>query len=113
MDVNSQDSTATDWINQLRVLLTDEFEAQTARLTQLTAAGGGDDPGWEATEAHTQTAMIASTRQSLTQVTEALRRIADGRYGVCERCDGRIPRERLEILPHARYCVPCQQKQTV
>jgi DnaK suppressor protein len=93
------------WLDELRATLTHDFEVHTARLTQLTADTG--DPG----EAHTRSALMAATRQSLNQISDALRRIAEGRYGTCERCAGPIPRERLEVLPHARFCVPCQQKQ--
>ncbi|MBX7266783.1 TraR/DksA C4-type zinc finger protein [Micromonospora sp. Llam7] len=93
------------WLTELEATLTEEFEAQSARLTQLTADTG--DP----TEAHTNAAMIAAARQSLEQISGALRRLTAGRYGNCERCGTAIPRERLEILPHARFCVPCQEKQ--
>ncbi|NJP31655.1 TraR/DksA family transcriptional regulator [Micromonospora thermarum] len=93
-----------NWLDELRTALTHDFEVQTVRLTQLTADTG--DPG----EAHTQDALIAATRQNLNQISDALRRIAEGRYGTCERCAAPIPRERLEVLPHARFCVPCQQK---
>lgn len=104
MTIETHGDAARDWINGVRTLLADEFEAQTTRLTQLTADTG--DPS----EAQTRAALIAATRQSLAEVTEALRRIAEGRYGLCEKCGGEVPRERLEILPHARFCVPCQQK---
>ncbi|WP_348774208.1 TraR/DksA C4-type zinc finger protein [Micromonospora sp. WMMD1155] len=43
--------------------------------------------------------------------TGALGRISDGTYGLCERCHESIPAERLDVLPHARFCVPCQEKQ--
>ncbi|MFU8854933.1 TraR/DksA family transcriptional regulator [Micromonospora sp. SL1-18] len=92
-------------ITRLRATLSAEFETQTARLTELTADTG--DPG----EAHTRAALIAATRQSLAQIGDALRRLAEGGYGTCERCAAPIPAERLEVLPHARFCVPCQQKQ--
>jgi RNA polymerase-binding transcription factor DksA len=100
-------STPTDHdrFEALRATLTSEFEAQTARLTQLTADTG--DPS----DPHTHAALIAATRQSLEQVTAALRRMAEGTYGLCERCGKAIPSERLEILPHARFCVPCQSRQ--
>ncbi|MEU4481898.1 TraR/DksA family transcriptional regulator [Micromonospora sp. NPDC023966] len=93
-----------DRLTRLRATLTDDFAAQTARLTELTADTG--DPG----EAHTRAALIAATRQSLGQIGDALRRMADGGYGRCERCAAAIPVERLEAVPHARFCVPCQQK---
>lgn len=94
-----------DWIDTLRVRLNEDFEAQTAHLQQLLA--DGSDPE----EAHTQGALIAAARQSLAHITDALRRIDAGDYGDCDRCGRAIPRERLEALPHARFCVPCQQRQ--
>lgn len=88
--------------------LTEELDRQTARLKELTEMSADTgDPG----ESHTQDALLAESRRSVEQVTGALRRIADGVYGHCEGCAGAIPAERLEILPHARFCVPCQQKQ--
>lgn len=104
MDIDVRDTAGQDWIENMRAQLTDQFETQTARLTELTADTG--DPG----EVHNQAALIATTRQSLSQISEALRRIAEGRFGLCEDCGNAIPRERLEILPHAKYCVPCQQR---
>ncbi|WP_433528578.1 TraR/DksA family transcriptional regulator [Micromonospora sp. CA-263727] len=101
----STDTHDQKWLSELQATLTHEFEAHTARLTQLTADTG--DPA----EAHTSAALIAATRQSLEQISGALRRLTAGSYGSCEKCDTAIPRERLEILPHARFCVPCQQKQ--
>ncbi len=38
----------------------------------------------------------------------ALERIEKKEYGLCVRCGKEIPRERLEEVPHTRYCVPCK-----
>ncbi|WP_369077453.1 TraR/DksA family transcriptional regulator [Actinoplanes nipponensis] len=73
-------------------------------LTEITADTG--DTG----EAHNRAALLAVTRRSLEQITGALLRIAEGRYGRCETCGAPIPAARLEALPHARFCVPCQQR---
>ncbi|HEX5740604.1 MAG TPA: TraR/DksA C4-type zinc finger protein [Pilimelia sp.] len=93
-----------DWVAALRTQLVAQFEAQTARLTALTADTG--DPA----EDHNREALLATVRQNVAQISEALRRIAEGRYGVCDTCDSAIPRERMEIVPHARRCVPCQER---
>jgi DnaK suppressor protein len=58
---------------------------------------------------HTVAALVDSSRQPWPNTTEALNRMVDGTYGLCEGCGHDIPAERLEILPHARFCVPCQQ----
>jgi DnaK suppressor protein len=91
----------------LRASLSEEFAVQTARLKELTEISADTgDPG----EAHNRAALVAATRHSLEQITGALLRIAEGGYGRCESCDTLIPAERLEVLPHAPYCVPCQEK---
>lgn len=38
---------------------------------------------------------------------EAVRRLGDGTYGICEACALPIPFQRLEAMPHARRCVTC------
>lgn len=42
-------------------------------------------------------------------VEEALDRVHSGDYGVCLACEQPIPAKRLQALPWARYCVPCQE----
>ena len=42
-------------------------------------------------------------------VDEALDRLESGDYGICLGCEEPIPRKRLQALPWARYCVPCQE----
>ncbi|HEX5201800.1 TraR/DksA family transcriptional regulator [Paractinoplanes rhizophilus] len=95
------------WLAGLRASLSEDFAVQTARLKELTEISDDTgDPG----EAHNRAAMLAATRHNLEQIGAALRRIADGGYGRCEKCAKPIPVERLEVLPHARFCVPCQQR---
>jgi len=43
-------------------------------------------------------------------VEEALDRVQSGDYGVCLACEQPIPPKRLQALPWARYCVPCQEE---
>ena len=45
----------------------------------------------------------------LRQVRDALRRIADGSYGVCLRCEEDIKPKRLDAVPWTKYCIRCQQ----
>ncbi|HEX5595483.1 MAG TPA: TraR/DksA C4-type zinc finger protein [Micromonosporaceae bacterium] len=105
----THEASGADWIEGLRAQLEGEHAAQTARLDELSAIS--DDTEWVSAEGHTRSALLASTRLSLTEVTAALQRIEEGRYGLCEKCGASIPRERLEILPHARSCVPCRERE--
>ncbi len=46
----------------------------------------------------------------LKKIDDALERIDDGEYGVCEECDETIPDKRLDLLPYTSCCVDCQEK---
>jgi len=47
-------------------------------------------------------------REKLQGIQEALERIEDGSYGICESCESEIASARLEALPFTRLCVSCQ-----
>lgn len=96
-----------DRMNHLRLALEEQFQQHTSELTTLSTYGAV--PEHNGQDRQTTLARIDATRQALADTAHALKRIAEGTYGRCERCLRDIPVERLEILPHARFCVPCQQ----
>jgi DnaK suppressor protein len=49
-------------------------------------------------------------REKLLAIDEALQRIKDKSYGLCESCEGEIQLGRLKILPFTRLCVKCQEE---
>ena len=49
-------------------------------------------------------------REKLHAIDEALQRIKDKTYGVCESCEGEIQLGRLKVLPFTRLCVKCQEE---
>lgn len=58
---------------------------------------------------------IASTlaefeARELMQVEQALARLKQGRYGLCEQCEKKIPVERLNALPYSTHCIACQRE---
>jgi RNA polymerase-binding transcription factor DksA len=52
--------------------------------------------------------VAGSQQDALFEIDEALRRIMEGRYGICEISAKPIEKERLKALPYARYCVSVQ-----
>jgi len=46
----------------------------------------------------------------LREVQDALHRFEQGTYGICHRCEEPISGKRLDAVPWARYCVPCQEE---
>ena len=47
-------------------------------------------------------------REKVLAIQEALERIEDGSYGICESCESDIAPGRIEALPFTRLCVNCQ-----
>lgn len=47
-------------------------------------------------------------REKLHSINEALLRIAEDEYGICEECEEEIPLGRLKAMPFARHCVKCK-----
>lgn len=54
--------------------------------------------------------LLNNEHDVLYEIEEALRRIDQGTYGVCEMSGKPIERERLKVLPFARYCVSVQSE---
>ena len=50
-------------------------------------------------------------RVKLKQIDDALERLDEGNYGVCESCGLEIAEERLTAMPFSRLCRDCQQDQ--
>ncbi len=43
-------------------------------------------------------------------LADALERVRDGSYGICEECGGTIPEARRRALPDVTTCVQCQER---
>ncbi len=53
---------------------------------------------------------MSTHRENLLKIDEALRKLSEGTYGVCEDCGEVISEARLKILPFAIYCTDCQER---
>jgi len=53
-------------------------------------------------------ALSVKETKRLRLIDSALSRITNGRYGLCMRCNKKIPKERLEAIPYAIMCIECQ-----
>lgn len=74
-----------------------------------TSPDESDEFGSDSYQRDMQINLIENESEILREVQEALERVEEGTYGVCEVCDKLIPERRLEVLPYAKHCVTCQQ----
>jgi DnaK suppressor protein len=52
---------------------------------------------------------LSRMKQRLRQVRAALKRLDEGRYGICASCGNDINPERLLAIPYTTLCVNCQE----
>ena len=71
------------------------------------------DQGTEAMER--EKAAVSATKEGryLYRIEEALRRLYNDpkNFGVCHICGADVGSDRLDALPHARYCIDCKRKE--
>lgn len=54
-------------------------------------------------------AVSENESRQLALVDEALLRVEDDEYGLCQNCEKSINQKRLAAIPWARYCLDCQE----
>ncbi len=52
---------------------------------------------------------LSTHRENLLKIDEAIRKINEGTYGICEDCGEEINEARLKVLPFATHCRDCQE----
>ena len=53
--------------------------------------------------------IVSSEQEILYQIDDALKRIDDGSYGLCQQCNELITMSRLKAVPYASLCIACQR----
>jgi DnaK suppressor protein len=89
-----------------------EIEEEALKKSRLDASGDLSsmpihmaDLGTDNYEQEFALGLMDSERKLLREIDDALQRIEDGTYGICEGTGKRIPKARLNAQPWARHCV--------
>src|SRR6266496_2272825 len=88
------------------------LEREFAGLAEAASAAGTDDEhdpegATLAFERQHAAALLEAAREQVAALDDALRRLAEGRYGVCDRCGQPIGAGRLTARPAALTCIRC------
>lgn len=54
--------------------------------------------------------LVSNERIIVLDIDAALKRIEDKTYGICDTCKKSIAKNRLNAIPHAKYCRKCKEK---
>jgi len=89
-----------------------EIENEALKKSRLDASGDLSsmpihmaDLGTDNYEQEFALGLMDSERRLLREIDDALERVEQGTYGICEGTGKQIPKARLEAQPWARYCV--------
>ncbi|MBT8044875.1 MAG: TraR/DksA C4-type zinc finger protein, partial [Verrucomicrobiae bacterium] len=90
----------------------DAVTHDTLKNTDGMETGGGGmhtgDAGSDSYDRDFALNLLAKEQDALSSIEQAITRAETGVYGICEMSGERIPKERLEAIPFARYTVVCQ-----
>jgi DnaK suppressor protein len=73
--------------------------------------GDRGDRSVELYEEQVNLSLVDNEASLLREVTDALERFAEGRFGKCEACHGAVEAVRLQAIPYTRYCAACANEQ--
>ena len=97
----------------LRQHVSDELDLHTSDTLQHASRDEGDrklesDAGTDAFDRDFALSLVSSEQEALNEVEEAILRIKQGTYGVCEVTGKTISKDRLAAVPFARYSIEGQ-----
>jgi RNA polymerase-binding protein DksA len=100
-----------------KILIGDVSQMQDeALMKERQEAGSQDisnfaDLGSDNFEQEFTVGLIENEEEELREIEQALTRIQENRYGICEHCNKPVQQSRLLALPHARLCIECKRKE--
>jgi DnaK suppressor protein len=81
-------------------------------LKELRDQSSGDvvDAALDSAQDEISSQLAEVESRELANIENALERLREGQYGVCEGCETSIPMARLQALPYATLCISCQRE---
>jgi len=103
---------AADTLQETKTQLLKEMQGRVKEETEGVKDEGRDTYDLASDERDREINFILNDREreKLHAIDEALQRIKDKTYGLCESCEGEIQLGRLKVLPFTRLCVKCQEE---
>jgi len=102
------------FFKELLESIRDKINVQVSKLKSEALAHSDDvvseDDGTEGFDKQFALSIASSENEALLYVHNALKRLENNEYGICEHCGGFIELARLKALPFATTCIICQSE---
>ena len=100
------------WLLDMREKLISEISGSRIPESLTASSEIGDLVDQAGDERDRELSLLLTDRdkEKLFAINEALEKLKEGSYGICEECGDRIGQGRLKVMPLAKYCVNCQSK---
>jgi len=100
-------------LGEMKTKLLSEIDSELRAEREANKDEGMDTYDLASEERDREINFILSDRErvKIKQIDDALDRLDQGTYGVCESCGLEIAEERLQAMPFTRLCRDCQQEQ--
>ena len=101
---------ARETLQEMRAQLLRSVQSDLQQGREASKDEGMDtyDLASDARDRETNLILADRDRDKLQAIDDALARIDEGSYGVCESCESDVAEGRLEALPFTRLCISCQ-----
>jgi DnaK suppressor protein len=91
-------------------LLADAQKLLPQALTIKNDIGDEADQAGDERDREVSLLLTGRIKSSLMAIEEALGKIEEGTYGICEECGDKIEQGRLRVMPLTKLCLTCQSR---
>jgi DnaK suppressor protein len=108
---NKQINELKEILEQRKETIESNIQDSVDNISKLNDCDCKDDLDYAeaSSDSFTSGVIIQQQKKELLEIEEALDRIKEGTYGVCEMCDEMIALGRLKAKPFAKFCTDCRE----
>ncbi len=98
-------------LEEMRMLLDDAGKTVSEMTAETTSFPDPNDRATQESDRSFELRIRDRERKLINKIREALERIDEGTFGICEMCDEEIGEARLKARPVTTLCIDCKMEQ--
>ncbi len=111
-EVREKEATRKHLVDLRKKMITEIFERLNRESARPRFTEVGDEADLANDDWQREMSLLFTNREKekLSAIEEAIQKLNEHTYGICERCGREIQPGRLKVLPLAKYCIECQSQ---